>query len=119
MKPLALEDLSREELLAWIKIAGLFRVRQVDLLSVRHSTLSDKYLAAMKKYHDASDSEGRAMMAWHSWKGDARQKNLLDRIYLDMKDVTDRARRAMDRTEREMDQCRAAMDAEWSKERSS
>ncbi|MCJ8142947.1 hypothetical protein MKI84_08460 [Ancylobacter sp. A5.8] len=119
MKELTLEDLSREELLAWIKMVALFRVRQADLLSVRHSTLSDKYLAAMRKYHDALDAEGRAMMAWHAWKGDARQKNLLDRIYLDQKDATERARRAMDRADREQDQCWAAIDAEWSRERSS
>lgn len=116
MKALTLEDLSREELLALIKANLLWRVRQVDLLAVRHTTLCAKSEAASIKWLDACSAEMRACQAWlaHS---EPRERNRLERIYLNLKDEAEKAERAMKRADREQKACWAALEAEWARHR--
>jgi len=116
MKALTLEDLSREELLAWIKASHLWRIRQVDLLSVRHTTLCAKAAAASRKWIDACGAEARAVQAWLA-HGEPRERNRLERIYLNLKDETEKLERAMKRADREQKACWAAMEAEWARDR--
>ena len=117
MKLLKLEDLSRQELLAWIKLAGFLFLRQSDLLAVRHETLAKKCEALSSKWADASIAEAKALTSWLAYKGDGRERNRLDRIYLDLKDAATKARRASDRAERERETCWKALEAEWERAR--
>lgn len=117
MKPLTLEDLSREELLSWIKLAGFLFLRQADLLTVRHETLAKKCDALSSKWTDAEIAHAKALDAWLGCKGNGRERNRLDRIYLDLKDAAAKARRASERAERERAACWAAMEAEWERVR--
>ncbi|MFD2033091.1 hypothetical protein ACFSKM_27790 [Ancylobacter dichloromethanicus] len=57
------------------------------------------------------------MQAWFHCKDNGRERNRLDRIYLDLKDAAAKARRAHERAERERDACWAAMEAEWERAR--
>ncbi|CAA0086972.1 Uncharacterised protein [Starkeya nomas] len=116
MKALTLEDLSREELLAWIKASRPWRIRQVDLLSVRHTTLCAKSEAALRKWLDACSAETRAFQAWLA-HGEPRERNRLELIYLNLKDEAQKAERASKRADREQKACWAAMEAEWSRDR--
>ena len=116
MKALTIEDLSREELLAWIKASHLWRIRQVDLLSVRHTTLCAKAAAASRKWIDACGAEARAVQAWLA-HGEPRERNRLERVYLNLKDETEKLERTMKRADREQKACWAAMEAEWARDR--
>lgn len=117
MKTLTLDDLSREELLTWIKRVGLFSVRQVDLLEVRHATLSAKKIAATEKWDAAETASIRALQAVLACKDNGRERNRLDRIYLDMKDTADRARKASEKARREEEVGWATLEAEWERGR--
>lgn len=117
MKPLKLEDLSREELLAWIKRAGFLSVRQSDLLTVRHATLSAKSDALQVKWLAAEKAQMEGMHSLLACKDNGRERNRLDRIHLDLRDTAAKARRASERAERERDACWKAMEAEWERAR--
>lgn len=117
MKPLTLEDLSRDELLAWVKLAGFLYLRQADLLTVRHATLSAKSGALQMKWLAAEKAQLDAMQSLLSCKDNGRERNRLDRIYLDLKDAATKARRASERAERERETCWKALEAEWERAR--
>lgn len=117
MKPLTLDDLTHDELLSFVKKSMIMLPRQVELLSIRHGTLSRKANALDQKWADAEVAQSRAFTAWLECKAGRREKNALDRIWLDLKDAAEKARKAADRARREEKACWDALQAEWDKRR--
>ncbi|HEY9212081.1 MAG TPA: hypothetical protein VIQ29_04410 [Ancylobacter sp.] len=117
MKALTLEDLTRDELLAWLKLQPqLFRVRQADLLSVRQATLRDRATALSCRYDDAVSAQIRAMKEWLDCKGSPRDRLKAETIYLDFKDREQKAAHAEKAARKAADACWAALEAAWAEE---
>ena len=119
MKALTLEDMSREELLAWIRQSVMARamfacaVRQVDLLSVRHETLQKKETAAELARNAAWDARAAAWDAKSKAKYGTRRQVDADLAYMKADAAYKRAVRLGERASAESQECWTALMAEY------
>ncbi|MBS7539747.1 hypothetical protein [Ancylobacter lacus] len=121
MTPLTLDDLTRDELLAWIRERAMFmRVQQSDLLWVRHQSLADKARELGDKQLEVMAAHTRAMSAWMAGLQDKtapRKKLALEKACLDAKDALTRAARAYDRARAAERTCWDEFQKLWEAER--
>ncbi|MDR6952656.1 phage terminase Nu1 subunit (DNA packaging protein) [Ancylobacter sp. 3268] len=119
MKKLTLEDLSRDELLTWIRRCLPFvATRQTDLLWIRHESQSAKAAELGERQIEAGKVEDLAMQEWlASLNGPARRKLACEKAHLDAQDAYGRAQRAYERARAAERALWAALEAAWKEER--
>ncbi|CAA0129014.1 Uncharacterised protein [Starkeya nomas] len=123
MKTLTLQDLTHDELLAWIETAVLARflpggiVRQADLLSLRHATLQAKAQETSAARHAAAQASDAAWDAARREKLGTRRRAEADLAHVKAEAAYRRAVRADQKADAEAEACWAALEAEWERKR--
>ncbi|QFR32404.1 hypothetical protein [Ancylobacter sp. TS-1] len=123
MKELTLDDLSREELLTFLKRSVLPRwligrlVQQADLLSIRHETLQTIANAAAERRRTAWAAREAAWDDQHRAKYGTRQKVAADLAFIKAESAYKRAAKIEERASADVEACWAALEAEWERGR--
>lgn len=111
---LTVHDLTRDELLSLMQDNHI-RIRQSQLLSVKHRSASERCQAALDKIAALSAEEVRAFDAFLA-ENNPRRKAQLQIAHIDARAKYDRARRGYDAAEKEATRLWQLLESVWNTE---